>query len=222
MMLSLSFLRAWAADPLQVGAIAPSSGALAAAITAELTPGCAPVIELGAGTGVLTRSIIDRGVPEDQLVLVECNDHFALTLARQFPRAQIIVKDAGELRPQDIGLGERAGAVVSGIPLLLLPQHKVRAILESAFRCLRPDGAVYQFTYGFRAPVERGTLERLGLQSQRIGGTLANLPPAAVYQIRRKVARVQALHSAWSALERDTSRPALQAGSGASSMASRG
>ena len=221
-MLSLSFLRAWAADPMQVGAIAPSSGALAAAITAQLTPESAPVIELGAGTGVLTRSIIERGIPEDKLALVECNGDFARNLERRFPKARVVMKDAGNLDRRDIFGGERAGAVVSGIPLLLLPRSKVVAILEAAFGCLRPDGALYQFTYGFRAPVDRITLDRLGLQSRRIGGTLANLPPAAVYEIRRRISRTAILHPAWSALERETGRGALRTQSSSDSFASRG
>ena len=221
-MLSLSFLRAWAADPLQVGAIAPSSGALAAAITARLTPESAPVVELGAGTGVLTRSIIDRGIPEDQLALVECNGDFARKLEHQFPKARVVMKDARELSRGDILGGERAGAVVSGIPLLLLPRSKVLAILEAAFGCLRPDGALYQFTYGFRAPVDRITLDRLGLQSRRIGGTLVNLPPAAVYEIKRRISRTAIVHPAWSAMELETGRGALRTQGSSDSLARHG
>lgn len=221
-MLSFSFLRAWVADPLEVGAIAPSSRALAAAITAELTPECAPVIELGSGTGVLTRSIIARGIPEDRLALVECNERFARSLERQFPKARVIVKDACMLSQGDLSNGERAGAVVSGIPLLLLPRPKVMAILEAAFGCLRPDGAFYQFTYGFRAPVGRATLDRLGVESRRIGGTLVNLPPAAVYQIRRKTARSTIRHPAWTAVDLDSTHGGLGAQHGSDSPFARG
>ena len=70
-MTALSFFLAWLANPRRIGAIAPSSAALANAITADLTPASAPVIELGPGTGVFTRSIIARGVPEHRLALIE-------------------------------------------------------------------------------------------------------------------------------------------------------
>jgi hypothetical protein len=85
--------------------------------------------------------------------------------------------------------GERAGAVVSGIPLLLMPAKSVIALLEGAFERLRPDGAFYQFTYGRDAPIARPVLDRLGLKAMRIGGTLANFPPAAVYRILRRPAK---------------------------------
>ncbi|MGH8597512.1 MAG: phospholipid methyltransferase, partial [Gammaproteobacteria bacterium] len=58
---ALTFFRSLIADPRRVAAIAPSSPALANAITAEITPISAPVIELGPGTGVFTRALLARG-----------------------------------------------------------------------------------------------------------------------------------------------------------------
>ena len=66
-----------------------------------------------------------------------------------------------------------------------MPHTTVQAILIGAFACLRPDGAFYQFTYGPACPVPQAILQELGLQARRIGGTWANLPPAAVYRIER-------------------------------------
>ena len=57
----LAFFRAWLRDPFRVGAAAPSSRALAAMMTAEITPALGPVIELGPGSGVFTRAILARG-----------------------------------------------------------------------------------------------------------------------------------------------------------------
>ena len=97
--------------------------------------------------------------------------------------------DATRLRHLELFDGERAGAVVSGIPLLLMPAKRVSALLDGAFEQLRPDGAFYQFTYGPGAPIPRLILDRLGLKATRIGGTLANFPPAAVYRLRRRPSR---------------------------------
>jgi phospholipid N-methyltransferase len=182
----LSFFLAWLSDPLRVGAVSPSSPALADAITREITPACAPVIELGPGTGVFTRSLIRRGIPEDRLALIERSGAFARALERTFPRAHVLQMDAAGLAGADLFGGERAGAVVSGLPLLLMPPSKVRALLEAAFECLRAGSAFYQFTYGLEPPVPRRTLDRLGLEIARSGGTLANVPPATVYRIRRR------------------------------------
>jgi len=195
---ALCFFRAWLTDPRRVGAIVPSSAALADAITADLTPATAPVIELGPGTGVFTRSIIARGIPEHRLALIENGDEFVDGLRCQFPESRIHRMDATRLKHVELFDGERAGAVVSGIPLLLLPVKSVFALLEGAFDRLRPEGAFYQFTYGLRSPIPLSVLEHLGLGATRIGGTFANFPPASVFRIRRRPSRTLSLRLAGS------------------------
>jgi len=183
---AFTFFRALIADPRRVAAIAPSSPALANAITAEITAISAPVIELGPGTGVFTRALLARGVPEDKLALVEYGRDFARMLRSRYPRAHVLRMDAARLRSVELFGGEGVGAVVSGLPLLSMPANEVIAILDGAFAHLRPDAAFYQFTYGPRCPVRRSILERLGLTAARIGGALANMPPASVYRILRR------------------------------------
>lgn len=186
---SVRFFRAWLADPLRVAAIVPSSDALAQLMTSEITPASAPVIELGPGTGAFTRALIKRGVPEAELTLIEHTAEFSTLLALRFPSAQVLAIDAVQLSRIDIFPDARAGAIVSGLPLLSMPPKKVIAILDGAFGQLRAGGAFYQFTYGPRCPVPRVILDRLGLKAVRIGGTLANVPPAAVYRIGRRPPR---------------------------------
>lgn len=94
--------------------------------------------------------------------------------------------DATRLRDVHLFGGYPAGAVISGLPLLSMPPRTVYAILTGAFAQLRPGGAFYQFTYGPRCPVSRRLLDWLGLQATYIGGTFANVPPAAVYRIQRR------------------------------------
>lgn len=182
---ALSFLRAAIADPQRVGAIAPSGRALADAITAEISPASAPVIEIGPGTGSFTQRLLERGVAESRLALIEYGPEFATMLRDRFPAAMVLRMDAAHLRHAELFDGEKAGAVVSGLPLLAMSPRKVIAILKGAFAHLRADGALYQFTYGPTCPVPRAILRRLGLQAVRIGGALANIPPASVYRITR-------------------------------------
>ncbi len=94
--------------------------------------------------------------------------------------------DAGHLVHVGIFQGEPVGAVVSGLPLLSMSPRKITAILAGAFTYMRPGGAFYQFTYGPRCPVPRPILDRMGLKATHIGGTMRNLPPAAVYKISRR------------------------------------
>lgn len=182
----LRFFRSWLAHPLRVAAVVPSSRALAELITSEISPASAPVIELGSGTGVFSRALIERGVPQDQLALIEYGAELAEPLTLRFPAAQVLAIDAEQIDKVDLFGGGRAGAVVSGLPLLSMSQRKVTAILAGAFGQLRPGGAFYQFTYGPRCPVPAAVLDSLGLEAERIGGTLANVPPASVYRISRR------------------------------------
>jgi phosphatidylethanolamine/phosphatidyl-N-methylethanolamine N-methyltransferase len=186
---AFSFFLAWLANPLRVGALAPSSPALADAITSEITPESAPVIELGPGSGVFTHSLIARGIAADRLALIEQDAIFAARLRLLFPDALVLEMDAARLPDVELFAGERAGTVVSGLPLLLMPPKKVIAILEGAFEHLRPGGVFYQFTYGLRSPVSRAILDRIGLVATRVGATVANVPPAKVYRIGRRPSR---------------------------------
>jgi phosphatidylethanolamine/phosphatidyl-N-methylethanolamine N-methyltransferase len=181
-----SFFRAWTCDPRRVGAIAPSGAALADIITREITPCEAPVIELGAGTGVFTQALLSRGLREQDLTLVESGSDFASLLQQRFPKARLLHIAAARLGDHDLFGRIAAGAVVSGLPLLAMPVRKVISILGGAFSQLRSGGAFYQFTYGASCPVHRRILDRLGLKATRIGGVLLNVPPATIYRITRR------------------------------------
>ena len=66
-----------------------------------------------------------------------------------------------------------------------MPPAKVLRILAGTFALMERGSALYQFTYGWRCPVPAKVLQRLDLKAERIGGTFANLPPAAVYRLSR-------------------------------------
>lgn len=182
----LPFFRALISNPLRVSAIAPSSRTLARAITAEISPDHAPVLELGPGTGIFTRALLERGIPEENLVLVEADPRLAALLGARFPKACVLNIDAAELTTQPVP--GAVGAVVSGLPLLSIAAPKVAAILQGAFAHLRPGTAFHQFTYRPRCPVPRDTLDRLGLVAQRSKIVPWNLPPAMVYRFTRQQA----------------------------------
>lgn len=182
---ALAFFLAWMAAPLRVASVTPSSEALAELITSEISGSTGPVLELGPGTGVFTRALIRRQVVPGDLTLVELDRDFAALLRQRFPNARVLEIDAAAIGRAPLFDDAVAGATVSGLPLLSMPPPKVTAILAGSFRWLRPGGAFYQFTYGPRCPIAPAILERLNLKAERVGRTLRNLPPAAVYRITR-------------------------------------
>ena len=100
-------------------------------------------------------------------------------------KERILCLDAARLRTLQLFDGERAGAAISGLPLLAMSAEKVCAILSAVFSHMREDAVLYQFTYGLGCPVQRSIRDRLGLQFERMGSAYANLPPATVYRIWR-------------------------------------
>ena len=180
------FFRAWVADPKRVASITPSGPRLAELLTREITAETGPILELGAGTGVVTRALLARGVRESDLTLIEYGSEFTRTLERRFPQARVLCSDAARLGQLDLYPDDAAGAVVSGLPLLAMTPRQIIGILSGAFAQLRPGGTFYQFTYVPRCPIPRPILDRLGLKSTRVGRTFLNIPPATVYRITRR------------------------------------
>lgn len=178
------FVLSWINDPRAVGAVAPSGRALGKLMVSEIRPG-ARVMELGPGTGTVTRAILDRGVAVRDLYLLERCPRFTPTLRREFSGATVIEGDA-TIR-HDV-LDEIRGSVdfvISGLPLVLFSSAQKRALLQRCFELLTPTGALYQFTYGIRCPLRRRLLAELGLRASRIGIAALNVPPAFVYRVDR-------------------------------------
>jgi phosphatidylethanolamine/phosphatidyl-N-methylethanolamine N-methyltransferase len=190
---NLRFFRQWLRNPVQTGAITPSSPELASAVLAELPQGARRVIELGGGTGVFTQALLDWGIAPSDLLVLELNPILQAQLAARFPEARVLRGDAqftAELALQSGYLEQGAAdAVVSGLGLLTMNRETQSAVLQSAFACLAPDGVMVQFTYGPISPVNEGLLLELGFAARRGEFVLRNVPPATVWTIRRSRAK---------------------------------
>jgi phosphatidylethanolamine/phosphatidyl-N-methylethanolamine N-methyltransferase len=177
------FIRSWLEKPLAIGAVTPSGRVLArkmAAYVDPATPG--PVIELGPGTGPVTEALLERGVAQDRLVLVEFNPTFCQLLRQRFPRAHVMQGDAYAIRSVLGTLGRPAAAMVSGLPLFTKPLKTRMRLLRDAFALMRPDAPFIQFTYAVVPPVPKAASGMRVEASERIW---MNLPPARVWVYRR-------------------------------------
>lgn len=176
------FLKALISRPKSVGAVAPSSPALARAMARLIDPAAGPVLEIGAGTGVVSEAILERGVAPSQLTLVEYDEELARHLAVRFPRVDVIQGDAFELDRTLRGHnGVPFGAIISGLPLLNHPVKRRLAFMESVTRRLVPGAPVIQFSYGTHAPVPPPP----GFAVVRTAQVWANIPPARVWVYRK-------------------------------------
>ena len=177
------FIRSWLEKPLAIGAVTPSGRVLArkmAAYVDPATPG--PVIELGPGTGPVTEALLERGVAQDRLVLVEFNPTFCQLLRQRFPRAHVMQGDAYEIRSVLGTLGRPAAAMVSGLPLFTKPLKTRMRLLRDAFALMRPDAPFIQFTYAVVPPVPKAAS---GMRVEAPERIWMNLPPARVWVYRR-------------------------------------
>jgi len=182
---SAHFLRSLVAAPRLTGAVAPSGRALAGAMAraaGNVRQGL--VVELGPGTGPVTRALLERGVDRSRLVLVEYDARFCRMLERRFEPVKVIEGDAYDLK-RTLGslAGEPVAAVVSSLPLLNQPTPLREKLIADAFDLMGPEGVFVQFTYGLLSPIPRQAC--VGRYRAKGGAPIwRNLPPARVWTYR--------------------------------------
>ena len=187
-----AFLAAVLRNPGQVGAIAPTSDAMAELLT-RIVPrsGTPVVVELGPGTGAVTGVIDDRLPPGARHVAVELDPAMAAFLQRTHPGLEVIEGDAVKLgallAEHDV---EHADAVVSGLPWSLFDDETQASILSQIAAVVGPDGAFTTFAYkhGLALSAARRFRRALHETFEEVLVTATvwrNVPPAFIYVCRR-------------------------------------
>ena len=180
------FVRRWASNPYRIGGILPSARPLARVMASagmQARRGEGPVVELGAGTGTITRALIENGVGEGELVLIERDRQMCRWLKQRFPRAAVVRDEAARLGM--ILARECAGAasvVISSLPLRNMGMREREAIVEASLDAVPEGGALVQYTYARHPAV---ACAQLGLECRRVGFVAMNVPPAGVWRITR-------------------------------------
>lgn len=211
-----NFLRQCRRNFRHTGAILPSTRFLARALASEVRQprGPARVLEVGPGTGSVTKEIVRHLRPGDRLDLVEINAHFVDVLRQRFARDPdfapqrdrvAVVHGAAEALPGE-GVYD---FIVSGLPLNNFPVEQVRTIFRAYDRLLKPGGTLTYFEYVFirqlKVPfVNRRERRRLFRVGRVVGGYIRdyqvrrerifiNVPPATVRHLRLKPAPAPAV-----------------------------
>ncbi len=182
------FLQQWIESPKLVGALSPSGPMLARKMASYVDLSReGPIVELGPGTGPVTKALLARGIPIERLLLVEYDRQFCHHLAQRFPGVKIVQGDAYDLKTtlRD-HLQGRIGTIVSSLPLLMRPEHDRIALVHEAFELMGPDGLFIQFTYkvaGSPAPLRADSAGRV-VVAKGSAPVLMNFPPARVWRYR--------------------------------------
>ncbi|MGO4569704.1 phospholipid N-methyltransferase PmtA [Rhizobium sp. 2YAF20] len=180
----IRFFKGMMQGPRTVGSIVPTSSITARKMASVVDiQSSLPVLELGPGTGAITKAILARGLSPEKLVAIEYSTDFFNHLVRRYPAVNFINGDAFDL-DKTLGAlsGQRFDSVVSGIPLLNFPMQARIALLESLLDRLPRGRPVVQISYGAVSPIiarpERYHIKHFDF-------VVRNIPPAQLWIYRR-------------------------------------
>ena len=177
------FLYEWLRDRnnrKRIGAVTPSSPGLCRAMTDWLPAPDEFVIELGPGTGVVTQTLLERGVRPDRLIAIEMSPKLAGLIRERFPGIHVINGDACQMDTlirEQVPQAKIIGAVISSLPLRNVPPHLAEALAKQIHQVLRPEGRWVQFSYRIRTNRHQGDKHFKSLPSKIVW---LNIPPTRV------------------------------------------
>ncbi len=178
--------------PQTTGAIAPSSDHLARVIVKKAgVDGASRILEIGPGTGVFTKHILEAKPSDAHFVAIERNPNFAIELKSRFPDTRIVEGCATELRTHAAEHEfHEADSIVSGLPWTIFDSKLQRTILGGIHDVLSKRGTFATFAYFGSHWLPGGQNFRKLLRSvfpdtRTSPVVLRNLPPAFVYYCRK-------------------------------------
>lgn len=179
----IRFFRGWVDKPRSVGSIVPTSAVTARRMASVIdTESGLPVLELGPGTGCITRAILARGVAPANLWSVEYSREFVGHLRGAFPGVNFVQGDAFALDETLAEAPRLFDCAISGLPLLNFPVEQRIRFVNAVLDRLPAGRPLIQFTYGPLSPVptRKGdyTIEHFDF-------IIRNIPPAQLWIYRR-------------------------------------
>ncbi|MCP4182138.1 MAG: methyltransferase domain-containing protein [Hyphomicrobiales bacterium] len=176
----LEFARGLVTKPKTVGAIAPTSARMAVKMASLIRPDSGlPVLELGPGTGVITKAILDTGVKPENIYSIEYSASFIPGLKRRFSGINFIQGDAFNIKEiaEELGI-KQFECVISALPLLNFPISQRVRLVVAALKLVEHGRPLVQFSYGPRPPVPERTRN---FNVDHLGTVLRNIPPARIW-----------------------------------------
>ena len=171
-----TFFQVLLTSPGAMGAIYPSSKSLANKMAAQIPNTLSDiVVEIGPGTGTITRALLDSGIQAEKLIIIERSEAMVNYLHAQFNDLQIIHGDAKHIK--QLVNNQSVSCIVSSLPLKSLQAKDAEEIIAAIYATLIPDGIYIQ--YGYKFFREKLNLEQHFnlIHSKHVW---FNLPPARV------------------------------------------
>jgi len=180
----LKFFKGWMDKPKAVGSIVPTSSITARRMASVIDiDSRLPVLEVGPGTGVITKAILARGVRPENLYTVEYSTNFVRHLRHLYPAVNVIEGDAFNLADT---LGDKRDmtfdCAISAVPLLNFPVGRRIAYLENLLERIPTGRPVMQITYGPLSPIPAGKGD---YTVKHFDFIMRNIPPAHLWVYRR-------------------------------------
>ncbi|MBE7515072.1 MAG: hypothetical protein HS105_00450 [Chloracidobacterium sp.] len=181
----LHFIHAFLKNPLKVGAITPSSPELAAEMLRGITPDENNIVlELGVGTGAITRFLADIIPNRESYLGLELDERLVKMINKTLPDMNVISGNAAEAYSihKQHGLG-KVRYLVCCLPFVSLPKEISDSILKE-LELFMADGCelrIFQYAHGYYLPpaikLREFMRNRYG-HSRRSPLVLKNVPPA--------------------------------------------
>lgn len=180
----IRFFKGWRSNMKAVGALLPTSSITARRMASIVQPRSGlPVLELGPGTGVITKAILDRGIAPEKLYSVEFSTDFYNHLQERYAGVKFINGDAFDL---ETTLGEakdlQFDSVISAVPLLNFPMQKRVDLIEDLLSRIPVGRPVVQISYGPVSPVV--AMPHL-YKIDHFDFVVRNIPPAQLWIYRK-------------------------------------
>jgi phosphatidylethanolamine/phosphatidyl-N-methylethanolamine N-methyltransferase len=173
------FFALWLQKPLRIAAANPSGARLADAVARCIDlarPG--PVLELGAGTGSLTRGLVRAGCSPERIIALEREPALVAVLRREFPTMRVIAGDATRIGEYLAGSVDKLAGVVSSLPIKWFPAAAQQAVIRPCLDLLGPGGRFLQLTNAFSSPLP---VDRLGIVGREIARVWLNMLPTQIW-----------------------------------------
>ena len=189
---AILYIRQYLRSPTQIGAVAPSSTALASRMLETIDFSTSKMlVEFGPGPGNVTSLILPRLRQNTKFFAIEANPQMCTVFRTKFPGVRLHEGSAADVQGYCKAEGWPAegsvDAVISGLPWASFSEGLQSSILEAAVRVLRPGGQLVTFAYNFGLLLPAGkrfakTLPRYFSSVKKSKSVILNIPPAFVYR----------------------------------------